>query len=163
MLLYKIEPIFMKEGLPLDQAFDIIFSDETLHKVHGDKISPSPFVNNRRIVHYKITAMYVPAILKPYLAEPYVNSIMNQRLERSKSNWILYVDIKIDLFLGHLITVFCKFVVFKKHGKTYFGGYVKHDIAIPEPIKSIGEHYLAQHSKREVEMFEKTIRESQPT
>ena len=161
MLVYKIEPIFMRENMPLEEAFNIIFSPETLHRVHGDNISASPFINDKRTLQYKISILSMPTLLKPYLWEPYVNSTMEQKLERHKSYWNLYTSIQFHFPLGNLIAVTCKFIVFKKHGKTYFGGYIKHEISMPL-IRDIGEHYLMQHSKREVEMFEKTIRDSQP-
>lgn len=159
MLVYNIDPIPMGDDLPLEQAFDMVFSPETIQRTHNGDMAATPLVDNRRRITYKVSLLTIPMLLRPYLPQPYIMSTMDQELHKHRSHWSVHTHIRFEMPMSNLITVYCKFLVYRKRGKTYFGGYMKHDLAMPSPIKELGEAYLAQHSRREVQTFEKTIRE----
>ena len=139
----------------LEKAFDIVFGDETLKKVHGDSFHASVWDNDSRKISFSIPIDNIPNELKRFFCGDRMK-LTNTQKKIFEPNTINIINrLKLHFIGAELFGVkptFC--LEYDENTKfSYISGRVEHRARLPVPLNIITETFMANNSKRELQFF----------
>lgn len=156
--------------MTLHDAFDIMFGNETLTRVHGNTLSVSDWNSkNERKLKFKIDIEQIPREIRRFFCGNKLNITTKQQKIEDPTKILVNNKIKMHFLGAEFFHVKPKFLLLQDElNQVYVSGHVEHHAILPPPLNGIAEAFMAQHSKREMDRYttiiEKVIQErNQPS
>ena len=147
-------------NLSLRAAFDLIFGESTLRKVHGASMSVTEWRDDRRTVKFEMP-VNVPAPIRPFFCGNSVRVTTRQTRTFDKSSSVTVTNKLRMHFVGaELFIVRPTFVItHDPHGISVSGSVESHAL-LPPGICNIAETFMSHSAENELKKFKKVIGES---
>lgn len=151
----------------LEQAFNNVFSKETLQKVHGSSLKLTEWKNNERRITFEVDTLPIPKEMKRFLCgdKLLVTTRQSKKIKTKKEDTFIEVSNHIKMhFLGsEFFMIKPKFIISKCNQtiqpNIYISGKVDHHALLPPPLNTIAEKFMMEHSKIELQKWSEVISE----
>ena len=139
----------------LDEAFDKVFGNEALYKVHGlEKTVISPWKNNERIIKFRTKVENIPMELRRFFCGKELK-VTNRQIITEKTDTNINIRNKVRMhFIGaEFFHVKPFFSLVKRDQAIYLNMRIENSAIFPPPLNGICENFMAAKSKKELEFF----------
>ena len=147
----------------IESAFEHIFGNDMLKKIHGNSLKASDWKNNTRVLKFSIDVGNIPSALKSVFISSPLRITTNQKLSESygvgggKQKCVVDSHMKPHFMFSGLFKVTSQFYLEEMEDGMYFGGKVEHSARLPPPLNSIAESFMMQRSGDEIEKYKRHI------
>ena len=147
--------------VPLHDAFEFVFGEETLKIIHGDTLKVKPWNDrNTRTVQFRIQMNNVPREIKRFICGDTLK-ITNKQTRQYEGDTHIHVNNKLKMhFVGaEMFSVRPSFSLEHEGGKTYIQGKIEHRARLPIPLNNICEQFMTMRSQNEIAYFATVLRQ----
>lgn len=140
----------------LDAAFQTVFGEEVLRRVHGESLTIDTFdASNQRTLSFAIDVSKVPSLIRRFVCGRQMRVTTRQTLAHlTPQHWQITNAVKLHCVASELFRVAPVFWLQQSQdGHVRLGGCVKHTACLPPPLKGIAERFMASKSERELRLF----------
>lgn len=144
----------------IDSAFEHVFGNDMLKKIHGNSLKASDWKNNNRVLKFSIDVGNIPSALKSVFIGSPLRITTNQKLTEGgggRRKCLIDSHMKPHFMFSELFKVSSQFYLEEMEGGVYFGGKVEHSARLPPPLNSIAESFMMQRSGDEIEKYKQMI------
>jgi len=153
MISHDIE-ICQLNNLTMKEAFELIFGENTLRKVHGVSLMITPWQNNKRKLDFYLQIDTIPKILKDMFCASGFHITCNQTLSQDN---IINNDIILHCIGSNLIRIISSFHLQEITNKIYLSGNLKIYSNLFTPIDSLIESFIFEQCKKEIDNYRNII------
>lgn len=158
-----IEPILLR-NISLNNAFDSVFCDETLKKIHGPETKISTWENDKRIIRFSINIEKLPKEIKKFFCGSKLRITSKQTrniIKDSKNNDMITINnrIKMHFIFADFFFIKPNFYLKNTNEGIYFGGIIEHSAVLPPPLNSIAEIFMKSQSEKEIREYKNIIQD----
>ena len=153
----------------IESAFEHVFGNDMLKKIHGNSLKASDWKNNNRVLKFSIDVGNIPSALKSVFIGSPLRITTNQKLTEGcgsggggeggggRRKCLIDSHMKPHFMFSELFKVSSQFYLEEMEGEVYFGGKVEHSARLPPPLNSIAESFMMQRSGDEIEKYKQMI------
>jgi hypothetical protein len=168
MQIFEIPPIPLGVN-DLESAFDKVFREETLRKVHGDDIvSVSEWVPRisrgvkRRIVVRAPLHNNIPEEVHGFLHEvlgrkaKWIKMTTKQTIDRSNeqaTSWVIHNHVSLSSIGSKFVDIVPTFNLERREDQVYLTGRIEHSVHLPPQLKRMIEDMLAEEARLYLEKY----------
>lgn len=141
--------------MPLHEAFEVVFGEETLKTIHGETLRVKPWNDkNARVMQFRIQMNNVPKEIKRFIRGDTLK-ITNKQTRQYEGDTHIHVHNKLKMhFLGaEMFSVRPSFSLERDGGRTYIQGKIEHRARLPIPLNNICEQFMSMRSQNEIDYF----------
>jgi hypothetical protein len=143
-------------NITLQQAFDVMFGEETMKEVHGSSLNVSKWNHkNERKLSFKIDIEQVPREIRTVFCGNKLKITTKQYKLEGPNRILVKNNIKMHFLGAEFFRVKPKFMLHQDEdfGQVYVSGRVEHHSLLPPPLNNIAEGFMAQNSKKEMDRY----------
>jgi len=153
-----ITPFYIGQ-FDITSAFESVFGNDMLKKIHGDSLTVTEWKNNKRRLKFSYDIDSIPPVLKHLFIGSSLKITTNQKLkyEPGMRKHIIDSHMKPHILFSELFKVSSQFYLEETNDGVYFGGKVENCACLPPPLNSIAESFMIERSKEELEKYKERI------
>lgn len=146
---------FRVKNLSLHQAFDLMFGEDTLRKVHGNTLSVTKWNGDQRRLSFQIDVDQVPREIRTVFCGNTLKITTKQRKFEEPSKIMVKNKIKMHFLGAEIFHVKPLFSLQRdeESDTVCITGCVEHHSILPPPLNGIAETFMVQNSRRELDRY----------
>lgn len=143
---------------PLETAFEIVFSHDTIKETHGDTLVTTPWEDGLRIAEYVVGIDAIPWCLKHIFGSQSVKVTVHQTLKKDEKNWKVDNNIKMHFLGARFFKIKSHFSLEERDDKhIYLSGEVICNAILLPPLNRFAESYMISQCKKEVDKYTQSV------
>ena len=169
MKVLDVSEIVLPGKTTLQSAFDFVFSETSLKKLHGPTTKVSPWSSRsdkekevqNRTIKFEIRVDNVPADVRRFFCGKSMRLTTKQRVDRQDpKTWTIENRVRMHFMGAEFFRVKPTFVIVRSDdGVVRIGGRIEHHAMLPPPLNVVAENFMKAHSAREIDGFVAAVTE----
>jgi hypothetical protein len=150
---YIIPTYDLGASYTLEDAFAIVFSEETLLHTHGPSISLSNWYNNQRTSSFIVDVKKIPWLLRHIFCGDKMRVTVEQTREDSENTIKVSNDIKMHFLGNRFFSIKSYFELSKKDDNIFLNGQVICNAYLLPPMNYVAERFIISECKNQVTIY----------
>ena len=150
---YIIPTYNLGKEYTLEDAFNIVFSEETMIRTHGTSMSLSNWYNNKRTSSFIINVKKIPWVLRHLFCGDKMRVTVEQSREDSENTIKVSNNIKMHFIGNRFFSIKSFFELSKKDDYIYLNGEVICNAYLLPPMNHVAERYIISECKDQVTVY----------
>jgi hypothetical protein len=155
MKLYKI-PAHNLGTHPIQDAFNIVFGEETLREIHS-KLTVTPWQHDKRTTEFYVKVDMIPRVLRGIFSAEGMHVTVQQNLSKKDASWKVKNNIKMHVLGARFFNISSSFELHKSKQDVFLTGAVKCNAFLLPPLNTIAESFMLSHCKKEINVYTDVI------
>lgn len=144
---------------PMEKAFEVVFSDETIKASHGDTLVTTPWEDGFRIAEYVVNIESIPWGLKHIFGAQSIKVTVNQHLTKNENIWRVDNDIKMHFIGARFFKIKSYFTLTERDDHhIYLSGSVNCNAIIVPPLNRVAESFMISQCKNEIDKYTESVK-----
>lgn len=158
---YKIASFDLGK-LTLDEAFDIVFSRDTMDQVHQEYTESTPWKDDKHHATFIINVSTLPGPLKHLLdTSKGLNVSIHQTLNKSEKRWTVLNTINLHFIGARMFPLDSMFELYEdENNHIFLSGKVRCRARLLFPLNMLAETFIIRQCKKELDTYTNAVMKS---